>query len=220
MYHWDFGILLTYKWLLLKGLGMTAWLTVVVVAGGLLVGLIEALCVLSRSHLLKGIALAFLELFRCTPILVQLIWVFYALPMLSGVSLSPITASILALSFYGGSYYAEIIRGGILSIDPGQGEAGAALGMVPSMTMRRIILPQALKRMTPALMNQSIIQLKNTSLVSVLAVADLLYAGQVSANSSYRPLEAYTAVAIGYFLIIFPLTVYVRYRERKFGSNR
>jgi polar amino acid transport system permease protein len=140
--------------------------------------------------------------------------------MLSGVSLSPITASILALSFYGGSYYAEIIRGGILSIDPGQGEAGAALGMVPSMTMRRIILPQALKRMTPALMNQSIIQLKNTSLVSVLAVADLLYAGQVSANSSYRPLEAYTAVAIGYFLIIFPLTVYVRYRERKFGSNR
>jgi len=220
MYHWDFSILWTYRWLFLEGLGITVALTVACVIGGLVVGLLGALGMLVRFRPVNILAVSLIELFRCTPILVQLIWCYYALPILTGIELSAITASVLALSCYGGSFYSEIIRGGIVSIDDGQNEAGLALGMTPALAMRRIVLPQALRRMVPALMNQSILQLKNTSLVSVLAVPDLVYQGQLAAHDSFRPLETYTAVALGYFVILLPVTLYVRHRERKFGTNR
>src|SRR5690606_22736128 len=116
----------------------------------------------------------------------------------TGIEMSAVAASILGLSLYGGSFYAEIIRGGIVSIDPGQKEAGLALGMTPFQAMRRIILPQALKRMVPPLLNQSIIQFKNTSLVSVLAVPDLVYQGQIFVFNGTATPEIYTAVAIAY----------------------
>jgi polar amino acid transport system permease protein len=215
MYEWDFSILFGYRWLFLQGLGITIAFTVAIVVGGMAIGLLAAICLLSRFAVLRALSLGFIEIFRCTPILVQLIWFYYALPILVGIEMTPITASLLALSCYGGSFYAEIIRGGIVSIDPGQSEAGAALGMTPALVMRRIILPQALRRMGPALMNQSILQFKNTSLVSVLAVPDLVYQGQMVAHDSFRPLETYTAIAVAYFVILFPLTVFVRRRERK-----
>lgn len=218
MYEWDFTILWSYRWLFLDGLLMTVYFTVATVIGGMTVGLTSALGLLSRQKLVRGFSLGFLELFRCTPILVQLVWCYYALPMLVGIELSASTAAIIALSCYGGSFYGEIIRGGIVSIDPGQHEAGAALGMTPARTMRRIILPQAMRRMMPALMNQSIVQFKNTSLVSVLAVPDLVYQGQIAAHDSFRPLETYTAVAVIYFVILFPLTLAVRRFERKLGA--
>ncbi|ACA18013.1 polar amino acid ABC transporter, inner membrane subunit [Methylobacterium sp. 4-46] len=219
MYVWDFGVLWGYRWLLLNGLAVTVAFTAGIVALGLAVGLVGGLASLSRLALVRGLVLGFVEIFRCTPVLVQLIWFYYALPILTGLEMSPVTASLLALSCYGGSFYAEIIRAGIVSIDAGQGEAGAALGMTPGQTMRRIILPQAFRRMVPPLMNQSIIQLKNTSLVSVLAVPDLVYQAQVAAHDSYRPLETYTAVAVAYFVILFPLTVLVRIGERRLGAG-
>lgn len=218
MYEWDFSILWDYRWLFLDGMKLTVLFTIATVIGGLTVGLIAALALLSRWRVLRGFALGFIEVFRCTPILVQLIWCYYALPIVMGIELSAISAALIALSCYGGSFYAEIIRGGIVSIDKGQTEAGAALGMTPALTMRRIILPQAFRRMIPALMNQSILQFKNTSLVSVLAVPDLVYQGQMAAHDSFRPLETYTAVAVAYFVVLFPLTLYVRHRERKFGA--
>lgn len=220
MYQWDFPALWEYRWLFLQGLGVTVSFTVAIVIGGLLVGLTAAICLLSRFAVLRGISLGFIEIFRCTPILVQLIWCYYALPIVAGIEMTPVTASLLALSCYGGAFYAEIIRGGIVSIDTGQSEAAAALGMTPSLAMRRVILPQALRRMLPSLMNQSILQFKNTSLVSVLAVPDLVYQGQMAAHDSFRPLETYTAIAVAYFAILFPLTLYVRYRERKLGDAR
>jgi len=220
MYEWDFSILWGYRWLLLQGLGVTVAFTAATVVGGLVIGMTAAICLLSRFKVLRGLALGFIEIFRCTPVLVQLIWCYYALPMVAGIEMTPITASLLALSCYGGSFYAEIIRGGIVSIDTGQSEAASALGMTPGLAMRRIILPQALRRMLPALMNQSILQFKNTSLVSVLAVPDLVYQGQIAAHDSFRPLETYTAVAVAYFMILFPLTLYVRRRERRLGEAR
>lgn len=220
MYQWDFSILWDYRWLFLQGLEMTVGLTIAVVVGGLVVGLLGAGGMLVRSRIIKATAVSIIELFRCTPILVQLIWCYYALPILTGLELTPISASIIALSFYGGAFYAEIIRGGIIAIDRGQSEAGMALGMTPMRAMRRIVLPQAVRQMIPALMNQSILQFKNTSLVSVLAVPDLVYQGQIAAHDSYRPLETYTAVAVGYFIILVPLTLYVRHREKKYGSKR
>ncbi len=215
MYQWDFSILWDYRWIFLQGLGVTVSFTLAIIAGGLVVGLAAAIGLLSRFAILRGISLGFIEIFRCTPVLVQLIWCYYALPMLAGVEMTPVTASLLALSCYGGAFYAEIIRGGIVSIDAGQSEAASALGMSPALAMRRIILPQALRRMVPPLMNQSILQFKNTSLVSVLAVPDLVYQGQMAAHDSFRPLETYTAVAAAYFAILFPLTLFVRWRERR-----
>jgi polar amino acid transport system permease protein len=187
MYEWDFSILFNYRWLLLQGMAITLAFTAAIIIGGMAIGLIAAM----------------------------LIWFYYAFPILIGIEMTPTTASLLALSCYGGSFYAEIIRGGIVSIDRGQSEAGAALGMTPALAMRRIILPQALRRMVPPLMNQSILQFKNTSLVSVLAVPDLVYQGQMIAHDSFRPLETYTAIAVAYFAILFPLTVFVRSGERK-----
>jgi polar amino acid transport system permease protein len=215
MYQWDFSFFWSYRWLFVNGTAVTLLFTVGIVALGLAVGLLAGLLRLSRFAPLRWLSQAYVEVFRCTPVLVQLVWFYYALPILTGIEMSATTAAILALSLYGGAFYSEIIRGGINSIEPGQTEAALALGMTPGQSMRRIVLPQALKRMVPPLMNQSIIQLKNTSLVSVLAVPDLLYQGQAVAHDSYRPLEIYTLVAVIYFVILFPLTLLVGRLERR-----
>lgn len=214
MYVWDFGILWSYRWLFVNGTAITIALTAAIVALGLLAGLIAGLAQLSRFPALRWVSWLYIEAFRCTPLLVQLLWFYYALPILAGIEMTAWTAAVLTLSLYGGSFYAEIIRGGIVSIDRGQSEAGLALGMTPRRVMRRIVLPQAIKRMVPPLMNQSIIQFKNTSLVSVLAVPDLLYQGQVAAMDTYRPLEVYTLIAVIYFVVLLPLTAVVKRSER------
>ena len=219
MYEWDFYFIWGYRWLFLQGLGVTIAFTVGIVMIGLVVGLVAGLGRLAPYAIIRWIAQAYIEVFRCTPVLVQLVWFYYALPILSGIDMSATSAAVLALSLYGGAFYAEIIRGGIVSIDAGQREAAEALGMTPGQSMRRIILPQAIKRMVPPLMNQSIIQFKNTSLVSVLAVPDLLYQGQAIAHDTYRPLETYSLVAVIYFAVLFPLTLLVQYLERRMARS-
>src|SRR5215472_12806370 len=114
-----------------------------------------------------------------------------------------------------GAFYAEIIRGGVNSIERGQWDAARAIGMRRGQVMRHVILPQAVKRMIPPFMNQSIIQLKNTSLVSTIAVADLLYNGTIITAPTYRPLEVYTMVAVIYFIVLFPLTLGAQQVERR-----
>jgi polar amino acid transport system permease protein len=168
---------------------------------------------------LRWLSWAYIEMFRLTPLLVLLLWFYYALPIMAGIKLDALPAAIITLSLYGGSFYAEIIRGGIVSIEPGQSEAGLALGMTPGRVMRRIVLPQAIKRMIPPLMNQSIIQFKNTSLVSVLAVPDLLYQGQVVAMDTYRALEVYTLIAAIYVVVLLPLTVIVKRAEKQLAQS-
>ncbi|MCL1960688.1 MAG: amino acid ABC transporter permease [Desulfovibrionaceae bacterium] len=213
MYQWDFSLIWTYRALLLYGIGYTLLFTAICVLGGLAVGLVAGLGRLSRRRWVTAPLRAFVELFRCTPVLVQLVWFYYALPALTGIEMSAPMAAGLCLSLYGGAFYSEIIRGGIISIDPGQSEAGQALGMTRLQVMRRVVLPQALKRMVPPLMSQSIMQLKNTSLLSVLAVPDLLYQGQVIAHETYRPLEVYTFIAVAYFVILLPATLWAKRME-------
>ncbi len=213
MYHWDFGSIWVYHTLLFSGLMYTLLYTVMVVALGLLVGLVVGMGRLARSAFVTAPLRAYVEVFRCTPVLVQLIWCYYALPILTGIDMSPMTASVLALSLYGGAFYAEIVRAGIASIDWGQTEAGMAMGMTRAQIMRRVVLPQAFKRMVPPLMSQSIMQLKNTSLLSVLAIPDLLYQAQSAAHDSYRPLEVYTIAALCYFIVLFPATLWSKRLE-------
>ena len=217
MYHWDFGIIWTYRALLLAGLGYTLLFTVICVILGLLIGLVTGVGRLSKTPFVAAVLRGYVELFRCTPVLVQLVWFYYALPVLTGLQISATVAATLCLSLYGGAFYSEIIRAGIISTDRGEVEAARALGMRRYQILRRIVLPQALKRMAPPLMSQSIMQLKNTSLLSVLAVPDLLYQGQVVAHETYRPLELYTFIAIAYFAVLLPVTLWAKRLE--FGTT-
>jgi polar amino acid transport system permease protein len=219
VYHWDFGAVWTYRSLLLQGLLYTLLYTAVCIGLGLLIGLVTGLGRLAKSVLIRAPLRAYVELFRCTPVLVQLIWFYYALPILTGIDMSAATAAVLALSLYGGAFYSEIVRAGVISIDAGQTEAGMAIGMTRAQVMRRVILPQAFKRMVPPLMSQSIMQLKNTSLLSVLAVPDLLYQGQSAAHDSYRPLEIYTIVAICYFVVLLPATIISKRLETRLAKQ-
>lgn len=205
-YQWDFGFLLQYSKLIWIGALYTCGFTVITVISGLTVGCVIALARLSNFKIISVVLTGFIEIFRCTPVLVQLVWCYYALPILSGIELTPAVAAFITLTLYGASFYSEIIRGGIVSVDAGQWDAGRAIGMRRHQLMRRVILPQALRRMLPPLVNQSVLQLKNTSLLSVLAVPDLLYQGQLITSASYRPLETYTMIAVIYFIILFPLT--------------
>jgi polar amino acid transport system permease protein len=217
-YVWNFQSLWHYRSLIITGLGYTLAFTVICVVLGLLVGLVTGLGRLSRHAWITAPMRAYIEIFRCTPVLVQLVWFYYALPVLTGIEMSAMMAATLCLSLYGGAFYSEIIRGGIISTEAGQSEAGQALGMTRLQVLRRVVLPQAFKRMLPPLMSQSIMQLKNTSLLSVLAVPDLLYQGQVIAHDAYRPLEVYTLIAVLYFAVLFPVTIWAKRME--FGAAK
>ena len=206
MYSWDFYTVLQSWDLFVYGLWLTFLYSVGSIVLGVIFGLIVCFSRLSRFKLLNAAARVYLELFRCMPLLVLVLWFYYALPMLIGMSMENTTAALLSLSFYVSSFYAEIFRGGIKAIDAGQYEAGAAIAMSHAQIMRRIILPQAIKKMLPAFINQSVIQVKNTSLASVIAVGELSYMGAVVNGETYRPLESYTLVAAMYFVLLFPLT--------------
>jgi len=214
-YNWDFSFLWMYRWLLIKGLGFTLLYTIGSIAFGLIIGLLVGLLRLSRNWLLTLPLIAYIEAFRCTPLLVQIIWFYYAFPVLVGIDMPAAVAGMLVLSLYTGAFYAEIFRGGVISIERGQWDAARAIGMPHVEVLRRVILPQAIKRMIPPFLNQSIIQLKNTSLISTIAVADLLYQGQLITSATYRPLETYTTVALIYFAILFPLTLFAQGVEHR-----
>ena len=177
-YAWDFSFLWSYRGLILTGLGVTVAYTIGTILLGLLVGLLTGLLRLSRSVLITAPLVAYVEIFRCTPLLVQIVWFYYALPVVLGIDIPANVAATLVLSLYTGAFYAEIIRGGVASIERGQWDAARAIGMRRTQVMRHVILPQAIKRMIPPFMNQSFIQLKNTSLVSTTA-------GQRPALSGY-----------------------------------
>jgi polar amino acid transport system permease protein len=214
-YAWDFSFLWAYRSLILTGLEVTIAYTIGTIVLGLVVGLVTGLLRLSRNPIITAPLVAYVEIFRCTPLLVQIVWFYYALPVVIGVDIPAHVAATLVLSLYTGAFYAEIIRGGVNSIERGQWDAARAIGMRRGQVMRHVILPQAVKRMIPPFMNQSIIQLKNTSLVSTIAVADLLYEGTIITAATYRPLEVYTMVAIIYFIVLFPLTIAAQQVERR-----
>jgi polar amino acid transport system permease protein len=178
VYHWDFFFLQRYAPLLWKGVLVTLAYTAGTILLGLAIGLLVGLGRLSRSKILTIPLVGFIEAFRCTPLLVQIVWFYYALPVLLGIQIPATTAAVMTLSFYTAAFYAEIFRGGIVSIEQGQWDAARALGLSPWPMMRKVILPQAIRRMIPPFVNQSITQLKNTSLVSTIAVPDLLYQGR------------------------------------------
>ena len=219
-YEWDFYFLLRYAPLFWRGILVTLAYTAGSISLGLVIGLLVGLGRLSKSRLLNIPLIGFIEAFRCTPLLVQIVWFYYALPVLLGIQIPAVIAAGLTLSCYTGAFYAEIFRGGIISIERGQWDAARALGLRRWAMMRLVILPQAVKRMMPPFVNQSITQLKNTSLVSTIAVPDLLYNGSMITADTYRPLEVYTVVALIYFALLFPSTMLAQWYERRLETGR
>lgn len=214
-YNWDFGIVLQYANFWLRGLGITMAYSAGTILGGLVVGLFAGIMLISRRRWIRLPVHAYVEAFRCTPLLVQIIWFYYALPVVLQVDMPAWVAAGLGLTLYMGAFAAEIFRGGIISIDRGQWQAGRALGMTEFQLMRNIVLPQASKRMVAPFINQSITQLKNTSLLYVVAVPDLMYTGSVIVGYTFRPLEVYTSVGLMYFAILYPLTLWAARLEGK-----
>jgi polar amino acid transport system permease protein len=219
-YQWSFDFLLRYVVLFERGVVVTLAFTAGTIALGLVIGLVIGLGRLSKSWVVNAPLVAFIEAFRCTPLLVQIIWFYYALPVLLNVQIPATIAAMMVLSFYTGAFYAEIFRGGIVSIEVGQWDAARALGLGRWHMMRHVILPQAIRRMVPPFVNQSITQLKNTSLVSTIAVPDLLYQGTLITADTYRPLEVYTVVALIYFAMLFPSTMLAQAYERRLQRGR
>jgi polar amino acid transport system permease protein len=218
-YQWDFFTVWQNYDLFLYGMWITVAYTFGSIFFGVIIGFMICAARLSNWRSLQAIARIYQEIFRCSPLLVQLLWFYYAFPLLVGGSIDNRVAAMLTLSLYVGSFYAEIFRGGIVSIDKGQREAAAAIGMSPWQSMVRIILPQALKRMLPSFINQSIIQFKNSSLVSVISVADLAYMAAVVNGQTYRPLESYTVMAALYIALLLPLTQIADWVERRLRAS-
>jgi polar amino acid transport system permease protein len=218
-YQWDFFFLWRYAPLFWSGVLVTLAYTAATITIGLIIGLLVGLGRLSKSWIVNLPLIAFIEVFRCTPVLVQIVWFYYALPVLLGIQIPAVFAGIMTLSCYTGAFYAEIFRGGIISIEQGQWDAARALGLSKWHMMRRVILPQAIRRMIPPFVNQSITQLKNTSLVSTIAVPDLLYNGTLITADTYRPLEVSTVVAAIYFVLLFPSTLLAQAYERRLAQR-
>jgi len=217
-YQWSFSFLWHYERLFVTGVEITLAYTLGTIFLGLVLGLLIGVARLSKSWVVNAPLVALIEIFRCTPLLVQIVWFYYALPVLLDIQIPATVAATAVLSLYTAAFYAEIFRGGIVSIEPGQWDAARALGLRPWHLMRLVVLPQAIRRMVPPFMNQSIIQLKNTSLVSTIAVPDLLYQGQLITADTYRPLEVYTMIAVIYFLLLFPTTLMAQAYERRLAK--
>ena len=203
-YTWDFKVVADNFPILLRGVWLTVELWAVALVLGLMLGLLISLGPVSGKRWLRIPAIGYVEVFRNTPVLVQLIWFYYAFPIVLGQQLSPITAAIMGLTLNTSAYCAEIFRAGIESIAKGQWEAAKAIGMTRWMTLRRVILPQVGKRMLPAFTNRAIELAKVTSLASVLAVHEVMYQGRLLSSTYYRPLEILTVVALVYFVLIYP----------------
>jgi polar amino acid transport system permease protein len=212
-YHWDLSMVLADPTRWWSAAGVTLLYAFATVVGGIVIGVICGLGLLSRRRWLTLPLEGYVEVFRCTPLLVQIVWFYYALPILLNFSLPAWLAAGLGLTLYMGAFCTEIFRAGVMSIGRGQWQAGRALGMTHIQLLRRIVLPQAVRRMVPPLVNQSITQLKNTALLYVVAVPDLMYTGSIVTAETFRPLEVYTSVAAMYFIILYPMTLFAKRLE-------
>jgi len=216
----NFEIFWDNKSYILNGVTVSLEITVIALAIGAFIGLFAALCRLSKQKVLSSPATFYIELFRNTPELVQLIWIYYCLPILLGLNMTAIISCIVALGLNAGGYLAEVFRAGIQAVDKGQIEAAKALGFSHFQTIRKITLPQAIRTMLPPFVNQSIVLLKNSSLVSILGVADLTFRAQVVATNTYRPIEVLTAAGVLYFVLCTTLSYTARFMEKRLTAYR
>ncbi|QSD34314.1 glutamine ABC transporter permease GlnP [Pectobacterium brasiliense] len=202
--------------LLMEGAKMTLLISVLGLLGGLVIGVVAGFTRAYGGWFSSRISLVFIEIIRGTPIVVQVMFIYFALPMIfTSVRIDPFAAAVVTIMINSGAYIAEITRGSVLSIHNGFREAGLALGLSRNATLRHVIAPLALRRMLPPLGNQWIISIKDTSLFIVIGVAELTRSGQEIIAGNFRALEIWTAVAIIYLCITLILSFILRRLERR-----
>lgn len=214
-YEWDWSALWDNLPLLLEGILTTLIASVASMAASLVLSLPLTLMRIS-GRWLSGAAQLYIELFRNLPLLVLVLWVFTVLPLLTGLTLSPLLSGVVALTLNLTAFIAEIYRAGITSIATGQSHAARALGMTRTQLYKRIVLPQALMRVLPALGNMWVSLFKDTAILSVIGVGELMYEGRIAATDTYRPLEVFTGVAVIYYLLAYPQSLGVNWLFNKF----
>ncbi|NKM56835.1 ABC transporter permease subunit [Rhizobium anhuiense] len=202
----DFSILLRFENALLLGLWMTIKLTVICIVLGCTLGFLVGLMRTSRNLALRAVSGAYVEFFRGTPVLIQLFWIFFCLPLLLGVELSNLASGVIALTLYMGAITSETFRASLKSIGREQLDACVALGLPKRAQVVNVVLPQAVLRAIPTLLSNCVSLFKESALVSAVGMADLMFVGQNISNNTARPVEVLTAVALIYFVIAFPLT--------------
>jgi polar amino acid transport system permease protein len=212
---WDFASVFSNTDALLAGAAGTLRIFAICLVAGLGLGLVVGLARYSKRRQFYIPASVFMEFFRNTPVLVQILWFYFAFPIISPVEISPLMAAALGISLNSAAFSAEIYRGGIQSIESGQWEGARALGMTYAQAMRRVILPQALRRMLPPLTNRGIEIFKMSTLASVVAYVELLQQGKLIASLNYNPIEAYTVVALIFFVLLYPLVQATYALERR-----
>jgi polar amino acid transport system permease protein len=215
-YTWHFEVVWQNLVPLLGGLRWTVMLAALAFALGLALGLVGAFARMSRFRPLRVLSSAYVDFFRTTPLLAQLWWMYYVIPFTTGITVPRFETGVIAFGLNIGAFLSEIYRAGIMSISRGQRNAALALGMTPAQVMRRVILPQAVSRVVPPMGSMWVGLFKDTAIVSVIAVPDLMHAARVVAVETYRPLEILTVTALIYFIITYPQARGVDFLHRKF----
>jgi glutamine transport system permease protein len=203
----------------LVGASVTLGFSIATIFFGSILGGIACFLTLSEKPILNKPARAYIQFIRGTPLLVQLLWIYYGMPLILGIALPAIVSGIIGMSLNAGAYISEIFRSGILAVEHGQYEAARSIGMSRAMTFRRIVAPQAFRIIVPPLANMFIGIVKDTSLVSVIAVSELVRRGQLLAASTFRTMEIFTGVAVIYFCMTYILARIAIVLEKKYSRG-
>ena len=204
---------------LLSGLTTTIYISIVSIIISMILGFVVAIPSLAENRFLTYINIGYVEIVRAVPLLVLILWIYYGLPIMTGISFSPFVSGIVALAISASAFQAEIFRAGINSIKKAQWEAGSSLGLNFFKRLRLVILPQAIKNILPALGNQFVYVLKMSSLVSIIGIGDLTRKANELVVTTYRPLEIYTFLILEYLVLILIVSYFVRRLENKLKQD-
>ncbi|MCR9137974.1 MAG: glutamine ABC transporter permease GlnP [Alphaproteobacteria bacterium] len=211
----DWSIILDFIPQLMTGAKVTIIITLLGLVGGTILGTIAGLMRSYGGVLLNAIAFVYVEIIRGTPIVVQVMFLYFALPVLADIRIDPFLAAVLAIVLNAGAYIAEIVRGAFLSVNKGLSEAGYALGLPTWKVLAYIVGPVAFRRLIPPLGNQYIVSLKDTSLFIVIGVGELTRTGQEIMAANFRAVEIWTAVAVFYLIMTGAMTLALRFIEKR-----
>ena len=204
---------------LLSGLTTTIYISIISIIISMILGLIVAIPSLAKNKFLTYINIGYVEIVRAVPLLVLILWIYYGLPIMTGISFSPFVSGIIALAISESAFQAEIFRAGINSIKKAQWEAGSSLGLNFFKRLRLVILPQAIKNILPAIGNQFVYVLKMSSLVSIIGIGDLTRKANELVVTTYRPLEIYTFLILEYLVLILIVSFFVRKLEKNLKKD-
>jgi polar amino acid transport system permease protein len=216
----QFARILGYLPDLIRGVGVTLQLALISASLGLVLGLVLALMKYSRHPLLYWPTSVYIEFFRTTPPLVQIVWLYYGLPLLTGYDLGAFGAAAVALGLNIAAFYAEIFRAGIIGVHRTQWQAARVLGLNLTDTLRYVVLPQALRNVLPPMGTTTIYLIKDTALASAIGTLELLRIGQLVAVETFRPVETLTIVAVLYFVVTYPVALLIGRLESRFKVAR